>query len=232
VTSQSLDYDVGAGRMNLNAAFDQYVETAAGGSAGTTDVAGLGGGIVAEVGWDFGAVVQTAANVFTSNTYLIATELLGGSTFNATLSWFVERTGAADGFSGSGEDFFANLDLAVIAYDPLTGLGLSDVAISRSVANVVEHLSFQLPENGYYGLEVRWIGENWDFGDDDTMVDYGLAWSSVSAPAGVPEPGACFLVAIGLCGTVVVKRRRSQPAEPSAGEELAAASASRNAATA
>ena len=209
VTEQSLDYDVGAGRLNLAAAFDRYVDAAAGGLAGTTDVAGTLGGAVAAVGWDFGTVVQTAAGVFSSNTYLITQQLLGGSTFNATLSWFVERAGATDGFVGFGEDFFANLDLAVFAYDPLTGLGLGDVAVSRSVANVVEHLSFLLPGDGYYGVRVDWTDENWDFGDDDTLVDYGLAWSGVAAPAAVPEPGTAALVLLGLgAGTLVRRRRR------------------------
>ena len=215
VTEQSLDYAVGAGRLNLSAAFDQYVAVDSGGLAGTADVAGFLGGAVAAVGWDFGTVVQTAADVFSSNTYLITEQLLGGSTFNATLSWFVERAGVGEGFAGAAEDFFANLDLAVFAYDPLTGLALGEAAVSRSVANVVEHLSFLLPGDGFYGVEVRWAGENWDFGDDDRAVDYGLAWSGVSAPAAVPEPASLALFLL-TAGAGAFARRRRAAAGPHA----------------
>ncbi len=211
VTDQSLDYAVGAGRMNLAAAFDQHVSADAGGLAGTTDVAGAFGGVVEAVGWDFGTVVQTAADVFSSNTYLIGEQLLGGSTFTTTLSWFVERAGGEEGLNlgDAAEDFFANLDLAVFAYDPLTGLALGEVAISRSVANVVEHLSFLLPGDGFYGVEVRWTDENWDFGTNDLAVDYGVAWSGFAAPAAVPEPATGVLVLLGLGAGAFVRRRRA-----------------------
>ena len=54
LTTQGLDNRVGTGRMNLDAAYDQFL-------TGTTDVAGITSGnlgLVDDVGWDFGEVVS------------------------------------------------------------------------------------------------------------------------------------------------------------------------------
>src|SRR5262249_517413 len=109
VTAQALDYAVGTGRMNLNRAFDQYF-------AGTHDVPGLGGGTVSNIGWHFGEL----ANRGTFKDYLIGAMVRGGSTFTATLSWFIDRF-LRVGRDTNGDYFtsaildgrFANLDLSL-----------------------------------------------------------------------------------------------------------------------
>src|SRR6478609_5411043 len=83
VTTQALDNRVGAGRIDLNRAFDQFL-------SGTTDVPGTPAGFqgaVNPLGWDFG---QVAENV--PNDYLINNLLQVGTTFTATLDWFRNRT--------------------------------------------------------------------------------------------------------------------------------------------
>jgi hypothetical protein len=200
ITGQSLDLDVGAGRMNLDRAFDQYF-------AGTRDVPGLGGGVVEHVGWDFGAASQLNAGGYTD--YFIDPVLRGGSTFTATLSWFVDRLALL------GLD--ANLDLVTLAvadasFDDLDlelwlaqgGMPSALVAASLSFFNNVEHFSFQLPQDGQYVLRVRWFGENYDLFDDANAELYGLAWAGVPVPA----PPSFWLAAAGLASLGVYRRVR------------------------
>lgn len=205
-TTQSLDYAVGAGRMNLDRAFDQYVLTSDGGMAGTADVAGLGSGdlgYVGAVGWDYGQVVATAGS---ENRYFIESRLLGGSEFNATLTWFADRlVGSIANFSGAAEDHLANLDLEIFRFDNLVDRNILElVAVSESLYNVSEHLSFLLPRNGYYGINVRYTEAHWDFGEAESGEQYGLAWSGVTA---VPEPGAISAV-VAVIGVMFWTRRR------------------------
>ncbi|QDV32442.1 S8 family serine peptidase [Tautonia plasticadhaerens] len=202
LTSQGLDNRVGTGRMNLDAAFDQFL-------SGTTDVAGTGQGDMGEVeaiGWDYGVVVEG-----TTNDYFFEQDLRGGSTFTATLTWFRDRLLDRDG------DSFTALDLS---YDDLdlelwtvVGDGFGRlVAASFSAFNNSEHFSFILPESGAYALRVRWFGELFDLVGDANMETYGLAWST----AFIPEPGSAVLALIGAAGIgttgLVRLRRRRRPA--------------------
>jgi subtilisin family serine protease len=175
-TTQSLDWTLGAGRLNLNAAYDQYL-------SGTKDVADLAGGVVSVRGWDFGQLTEIGAK----NDYTFDSQLKGGSILDVTLSWFRDRTTDESFFSIS-DVGFANLDLEI--YDStFTTL----IATSMSLYNSSEELHFTLPANGYYGLRVKYAGQM--FGDAEPE-DYGLAWTAVS----VPEPGAlALLAASGLC---------------------------------
>ena len=77
-TAQSLDWAAGTGRVNLATTFDLQVR-------GQTDVPGTGAGgqgAVAKTGWDYGALIRG-----TSNDYVIADWLRGGTTITTTLTW-------------------------------------------------------------------------------------------------------------------------------------------------
>jgi subtilisin family serine protease len=174
-TTQSLDWTLGAGRLDLNTAYDQYL-------SGTTDVAGLSGGEILVQGWDYGQVDAIGAH----NDYTFTQELLGGSFLDVTLSWFRHRT-AAD-IAVTKDVAFANLDIDV--YDAaFTSL----IATSKSLYNSSEELHFTIPADGYYGLRVRYAGQM--FGSV-VGEEYGLAWSATA----VPEPGGLAVIAAaGLC---------------------------------
>lgn len=198
-TEQSLDYAVGAGRMNLSNTFDNYVSITNGGDAGTTDVAGTTQGDLGSVGrtgWDFGNVVPAVSNL-----YFIDTVLTGGSTLTATLTWFADRNPGSDtDFTGAGEQHLADMDLLVFQYDNPTNrniLGL--IGQSISTFNNTEHLSFALPSSGYYGIAVDYYNANWNF-TGETSELYGLAWTSV------PEPASAMLI---LLVAPLITRRRS-----------------------
>ena len=79
-TTQSLDATYGAGMMNLDKAYDQLL-------SGTTDVNGLGGGTIKEIGWDYGSL----DTVGSSNNYMFETSLQGGTAVTVALSWFSDR---------------------------------------------------------------------------------------------------------------------------------------------
>lgn len=188
-TTQSLDWASGAGALNLDRAFDQYL------SVGTRDVAGLGGGNVDVFGWDFGQVENGATNV-----YAITPQLLGGSPFTITLDWFRDRQIDEDNLpTNSGGDPFitedtvfdlaqANLDL--IIRDRVTADVISE---SISMYNVVEHLHFTLPKTSFYDIYVHFDGTT--FGNLGAE-QYGLAWWSVS----VAEPGTLALLMAAMLG--------------------------------
>lgn len=206
-TTQSLDYVRGAGRMNLDRTFDQYVRKSNGGKAGTTDVAGLGSGDlgnVGNIGWDFGQVQQGGANQ-----YFLEYEVLAGSTLNATLAWFADNNpGNLGNFSGRAYQRYADLNLRIFQFDNLTNRNIiATIARSISLYNSVEHLSFVVASQGYYGIEVIHNGNHWNFTGNLTGEHYGISWYSIAA---VPEPGtAMALLCLFSVGLIRVRRRVS-----------------------
>lgn len=198
VTTQALDYNQGAGQVNLNKAFDQF-------TAGVTDVAGTTGGTnLATIGWDWGTVLENGFN-----DYSFATSLVAGSTMSATLNWYVNTSFngiLSNGVPSTSYGSFTNLALEV--YQVTNG---NPLLIAQSDAGYIatEHLFFSVPTTGDYFLRVRWTGERYDF-INSTSQNYGLAWSvtgNVSASA--PEPGVLVLFSVGLVAFGVVRRRNA-----------------------
>jgi len=210
-TTQSLDWASGAGALDLDQTYDQYINQANGGLAVTTDVAGTATGDlgnVGEVGWDYG-FVGNDAGVNDSNLYFIDEQLLGGSSFTITLTWFVDMiSGADENFAGAGTDHFADLNLTVFEFDSLTSRNRTrTVAQSVSMYNVVEHLFFDIDATGHYGFEVEYEDALWDFGDDNFGEFYAVSWRGTAVNS-IPEPNSLlFLVLVGFVTTT--RRRRS-----------------------
>lgn len=173
-TTQSLDWVVGAGRMNLDRSYDIQINGQAGVAGTNTGYQGT----MAAAGWDFGA-----AAVGVNNDYAIGGRLLGGSTFTTTLSWLRERTSTFLNGNIAGADVAQadlNLSLWMLGVDSTFE---SVVAQSVSLYNVVEHLSFSLPVTGYYGLRVSYAGNTFDltpgqtWGAPTNRQTYGVAWA-------------------------------------------------------
>jgi hypothetical protein len=186
-TTQSLDWAAGAGKMNLNQAFDQYL------TAGTRDVLGLTNGnlgSVASMGWDYGNALFN-----NSNFYSIGETLEANTLFNVTLNWFRDRF--IDPVALTIGDF-AQANLTLRVRDLLTDSIISE---SASLYNTAEHLSFLLPRTSQYGIEV-FYGSN-TFGSS-TNVNYGLAWSATA----VPEPGSFTLIVLSSVIAIGVRLRR------------------------
>lgn len=196
VTTQSVDWSQGAGMLNLDRAFDQYL-------SGTAGVAGGSGGAIATVGWDYGSITKAAGNAPTThNDYAMTTALAAGTMMDVTLDWFRDRgvpvfTDNADPnlqTLATDDSGMANLYLEIWSAD-FTKL----YAESMSVYNNVQELYFVLPDDGLYGIRVEYADQM--FGTPVAEI-YGLAWDVT----GVPEPGA--LAILGLGGVVLVLRRR------------------------
>jgi hypothetical protein len=180
-TTQSLDWALGAGRMNLDRAYDQLLQ-------GTRDVPGLGGGNIAPIGWDYGAVTYGG-----QNDYVISGTVAAGTMMTVTLDWFRNRT--IDVNTGLAADLgFANLDLEV--WDSAF---VTMIAQSRSTYNETEHLYFMIPTDGSYGIRVKYTGQIFGNGVEEP---FGLAWT-------VPEPTTLAL--LGLGGLALGRFRRSRP---------------------
>jgi hypothetical protein len=165
-TTQGLDNLVGTGRMDLHAAFDQFL-------SGTTDVPDtLSGdlGNVHDLGWDFGIVNSQA-----TNDYYFDAPLLGGSTLTATVNWFRDRRYVAN--NAVFDDSFDDLNLEL--WSVVDGMPAELISESSSRYNGSEHFSFDLPGSGNYALRVRWFGELFDRFSDPNQEHYGLAWSAI-----------------------------------------------------
>lgn len=169
-TSQSLDYDVGAGRMNLRRAFDQY-------TTGTNNLPGNIGGNVQLNGWDFGRVTSGL-----NNDYFLPGNLSNATQLTVTLDWFVDRTltfNSGSGVFNTANISMDNLDLEI--WSVVSGSFTTLKARSNSTVNNVEHLHYDVSTPGQYGIRVRWTSETYDLIGDLNAEDYGLAWSTLSA---------------------------------------------------
>ena len=181
VTTRGLDNRVGAGRMDLNQAFDQLL-------MGTTDVLGTTQGSlgnVSKLGWDFGQVNQG-----TTNDYLITLPLQMGDMFTATLTWFRDRQQA--GVTSYTDSSYDNLDLEL--WNAIGGLPENLISASNSRYNNTEHFTFAIPAASQYMLRVRWTEEMFDFVGDLNVEHYGLAWSTTN----VPEPAALLMLLLAM----------------------------------
>ncbi|MCC7203704.1 MAG: S8 family serine peptidase [Phycisphaeraceae bacterium] len=164
-TAQSLDYNRGAGVIDLKKAFSQY-------TVGTHDLPNLTGGTAYAVGWDYGSVSESSGNT----DYYLSQPLAANSKLTVTLDWFVQRSFNTNTMNVYNEVCFDNLDLQV--WSVVNGLPSVLVAESVSQYNNVEHLDFALPQTGHYMVRVHWAGQNFDFTSSTKQESYGLAWSA------------------------------------------------------
>ncbi len=195
-TTQSLDWAVGAGRLDLDTTFDVQL-------SGQTDVAGTSTGVQGSVdalGWDYGNAV-----LLTDNDYLLPV-LEAGTSFTATLSWMRNRSGSTVATAADVAQADLNLSLWLLDdFDSFTTL----VARSASLYNTVEHFYLPLTTTGRYGLRVEYPINSFDLSPGATWGNvanpqaYGLAWNSV---APVPEPATWLLAAAGLSGLLLRRK--------------------------
>jgi hypothetical protein len=155
-----LDPNLGAGQMNLEQAYHQYV---AGPQAS---------GSVSGRGWDHGLLSGSTAEL-----YEIDGTILAGTSLTATLTWNREVTTDVEEIESAVYTAAAleNLDLLLYASNDL----VTPVASSISTIDNVEHLFHTVPATGSYLLEVR--------AADGTVVNptrYSLAWN-VAVAAGL-----------------------------------------------
>ena len=195
-TTQSLDWSLGAGSLNLATAFELQI-------GGQIDVLGQQTGALGQVavdGWDFGH-----ATVGMANDYEIFAEIAAGTTMTTSLTWMRSR------YFDFGDLLYADvaqadLNLSVWMLDANDNFAQL-IASSESDYNTVEHLSFIVPTTARYGIRVDYPGNTFDntagdvWGTGVLAQDYGLAWSATP----IPEPSACLL---GVVGAFACLRRR------------------------
>ncbi len=177
VTTQALDFKAGAGALDLDQTFTQYL-------TGQNDLTGTDGGVTDQViGWDFADV-----NLVGHTDYVISTPMQGDSTLNATLTWFRDRSYIdVDNQIDAG---FANLELQIWD-DTFTTL----YSESQSAYTPVEHLSFELPQSGRYGIRVSYDSNV--FGDL-LSEEFGLAWAGVALTCDLTGDALCSIADIDL----------------------------------
>lgn len=183
-TRQALDWQLGAGALNLDKAFRQYVS-----QQWRLDSVGVGEMMVYDIGaWEAGEFVTT-------------------------LTWFADAF-LPDGYlvyDEAGLSALANLDLEVWT---LKANGELDtlLAVSRTECDTVEHISLTLSSITSLALRVVHQGglemvKNYTWGAET----FALAWDGIVAAAAVPEAGTCALVFGGVVlvfGLRRISRRR------------------------
>jgi hypothetical protein len=198
-----LDNQLGAGQLNVQAAFRQFRDDEA--------LLGVGHDVVhiSPIGWDI-EQIDAGATV----DYVITEKLAKGSKLTATLVWdrVVERTPctAADCPAFS-DDFTAGIlsDLDMVLLDSLgTELFLFDAlrraSYSQSTDDSVEHIYFTLPRTDYYSVRIH-------NSSDQTQTGTTFAFALWSQP--VPEPLTLLLVVFGLLWVGISTRERRRRAE-------------------
>ena len=191
VTSQSLDYVSGAGALNLNKAYGQYV------TAGTRDVPGTLSGLQGSVAADRLGLRASRERYRQRLSHFSRPKCRTGNDGDARLVSRPRRSM----FPRLNLDDVAQSDLDLYVRDTITGNIISE---SISSVNDVEHLYFTLPRTSLYQLEVNFFGTVFDFSGTHNSEQYGLAWSVAAA---VPEPTSCVLFALGIVAFVTGRRR-------------------------
>jgi hypothetical protein len=194
-TTQALDWAMGAGRMDLNAAFSQYTTSAYITTSGGISRSGFTLTNCTSTGWAFG----TAAKGL-HNDYRLLDVLLSGQQIAVTLAWMRDRT-----WNASISDFVdvAQAELDLMVYRILSGGGEQLVARSISPVDTTQQLYFPITTPGTYLISVGYSNNLFDLGGVYGLQDYGLAWSV----SGVPEPSTWTLLSLGVC--IAVWRVRS-----------------------
>jgi len=196
-TTQALDYTMGAGAMDLNAALTQYTT-----SAYITTASGISSSgfnlQVANIGWAYGTVILGGSNDYTFSHLLLAGEQIG-----VTAAWLRSQT-YDPGTDNLTDIAQAELDLKV--YQILQGGNDVLVAESNSPVSTTQELYFQLQNAGDYMIEVDYSTNLFDFSGSYASQDYGLAWSVI------PEPGTNALLLLGGAVLFLKFRRRGTAA--------------------
>ena len=192
-TTQALDWVMGAGRLNLNEAFEQYVN----GTRGIPfNASGLGASVLSK-GWDYGTV-----SMGQGNDYLLTDQLFAGQQISVTLDWLRRRDW--DSRLGSSGDYLdiAQAQLDLMVYRILEG---DDQLVARSISPVstTQSLYFAVNYPGAYRIHVGYSTNLFDLSESYNLQDYGIAWSVGS----VPEP--CIILLF-LAGGVFFLWQRSR----------------------
>jgi len=201
-TTQALDYNTGAGCLNVGRAADNWL-SATGFDPKITGPVSVNNTVVGPKGWDLSTVTQSTPNEYDLG------NMSAGDTLTTTLDWFVNSTLPVDennlvGSAGS----FDNLFLQVL--ENLNG-NETLVASSQTLYDNVQHLWLQVPSDGDYIIRVSWAGEQYGPVDSTppASTDYALAWSNDL----VPEP-VCLLPV--LAGLFILRRPHRRHGAPCA----------------
>ena len=183
-TTQALDWAMGAGRMNLNAAFTQYTT-----SAYVTTMPGISSSgfniVVAHAGWGYGT-----SSLGVKNNYQLANELFAGQQVTVTLDWLRSRA-----WNNASNDYIdiAQAELDLMVYRMMTGGEDQLVAQSISPVSTTQELFFNLQDSGRYFIQVGYTTNLFDLSGSYASQNYGIAWSV----SDVPEPGSLLLILAG-----------------------------------
>ena len=220
-TTQSLDWNLGAGAANFTNAVNLILNFNAlnfttdnhGTRIVTPVLTALGPTYTVRAnGWDFNTVTFTGG-VGTPLGYEIETLLHARDTFAVSVAWFAEAAyqatlgeGNADvNLTGATFGSFLNLNLRVYLKVGESGT-YALYAESVSAYNAVELLQLELPYDAYLRFTVEVDGVVYNFTEADS-VDYGIAWQTTA----IPEPAMLILLtSLAALAFATIRRRRER----------------------
>lgn len=188
LTTQALDYQSGAGALNLEKALDVYT--------------GQNGG------WDLNTVDHN------DSVYYLLT-ISENSNLSVTLTWFAETISSLGiDLENLSEGDFGYLALADLNLEIWTASQNGEailldtlLATSRTLYDTVEHLYFSFTTETEIAIRVFYEGKTFDLRDTEDQSNsetYAVAWSITS----VPEPSTYALCGGGILLFLTFLRRR------------------------
>jgi hypothetical protein len=190
VTTQSLDYQVGAGLVNLDRSSAIYLNPVLSGERGDLAISG---------GWDM-AVVDYGSDQAVSYTFVFSDSAVE---LTISLSWFSNTVYDDAVEAGYRDLWLSNLDLGLYRIE---GDDWTLIAESASIYNNTEFLRLDLG-SGEYGFKVVNNGTIFDVtssGEAGQTEVYAVAWSAVA----IPEPAVWVCLLPGVVLMAVLSRRR------------------------
>ena len=184
VTTQALDYQMGSGALNADAAYNQYTQNST------------------ATGWVLDQV--TVGSAYEMDAVTVA----ASTTLTVTLTWFVQNVVDLDSLNID-QYALSDLDLEIWTATPNGSIDQL-LALSATSLDNVEHLQITFDEETKFVIRVVNYDPNaFDFLDNASDTEtFALAWNIVGTI--IPEPSTYALFGGGILLSLIALRRRKK----------------------
>ncbi len=183
-TSRPIDEQFGAGELNI---YNSYFIMQGGEFDGA---AGPPASQIDLLGWDYEESLSGNSSLY----YEFEIGTLGARDLSVLLTWNMDVIDLDPTSSFNPQTQLADLQLAL--YDSTNGFLDTQIDLSQSLVDNIEHIYFNFLGPGIYTFEVT--------NHSAFNTDYGLAWRIHA----IPEPSAWLVIAIAISSISMTRRRK------------------------